>query len=91
MMELLGPCWPHMQVERTSFLCGAALFTALVCHSHTNDSAQLLELSLLFITTPLLWNTWQHQLKPFCQAPGSFLPSCPVLFNEFFFKISFTS
>lgn len=27
-------------------------FTALVCHSHTDDSVQLLDLSLFFITAP---------------------------------------
>lgn len=67
-------------------------FTTLVCHSHADDSVQLLDFSLLFITTPLLFNTWQHQLNHFYQTPGSAQLSCPGLFKfYYFFRISFMS
>lgn len=60
-------------------------FTALVCHSHTDDSVQLLDLSLAFITTPLLLNTWQHQLNRFYQTPGSARLSSPGVFKFYYF------
>lgn len=58
-------------------------FTALVCHSHTDDSAQLLDLSLLFITTPF---PLEHMATP-AEAflPGTRLGSAVIALHCFAF------